>query len=83
MKKFYLITGWRDEVIEVDVEKEYKGYILTNSGIKIPKISQTQFLGTTKEEAKEKCIAKMKEDLATKMKIVTAIQNRIDLVSAL
>jgi len=83
-KKFYLITSWKSEILELDVEKEYKSYIVVRgSGLRIPKVSQTQFLGETREEAKSKCIAKMKEDLKNKMKIVQTIQDRIDLIQSL
>ncbi len=57
-----MVTTWNSSIIPVNVLREtIECYYLAN-GTRVNKRSLTQFIGESKEEAKQKLINKLKED---------------------
>ena len=83
MKEWYLCTTWTEGVQRADVVKETPKQVVLRNGARIMRrYSQTQFLGNTREEAKNLYINKLQEELHTEMMRVRNLQERIETVKS-
>ena len=73
-KQFFLATVWNSTINPIIVKKETNDSYVLSNGMKIIKRSMTQFIGQTRQEAKQLLINKLKDDMDRQMK---ALQLRI------
>ena len=69
-KQFFLATVWNSTINPIIVKKETNDSYVLSNGMKIIKRSMTQFIGQTRQEAKEKLINKLKDDMDRQMKVL-------------
>ena len=76
----FLFSVWNSSINSATIVKETNEHYILSTGTSIAKNSLTQFIGFTREEAKEKLIKKLRDDLERKR---LAMESRIHQIELL
>ena len=78
MTEYFLCTTWKDGVQKLPVIKETAKQITLSSGRRLYKrSSETQFIGKTRDIAKDEYIKKLQKDQAKLQERLTMINDKI------